>query len=160
MKFAGGCLASLHLWGQDFCPDGYWELPAAGGVGNACPLCWGLSWMIWAPDMIWDGPFERENLALCQPANQIDVSPYQCYFIPNYLYILTAWQAYYSLVIKHGNGQIMKNHHGYMIFPLNTSNLILGVSHCHDGNCVLLLGWPETWNHLPLYDIRGVQWCH
>lgn len=24
---------------QDFCPDGYWELPAAGGVGNACPLC-------------------------------------------------------------------------------------------------------------------------
>lgn len=31
-------LMAYH-WGQDNCPDGYWELPAAGGVGNACPLC-------------------------------------------------------------------------------------------------------------------------
>lgn len=24
---------------QDICPDGYWQLPVSGGVGNSCPLC-------------------------------------------------------------------------------------------------------------------------
>ncbi|CAE7386911.1 PC6 [Symbiodinium natans] len=24
---------------RDICPDGYWQLPAPGGVGNSCPLC-------------------------------------------------------------------------------------------------------------------------
>lgn len=31
------------LQGQDICPDGYWQLPVSGGVGNSCPLCLVLS---------------------------------------------------------------------------------------------------------------------
>ncbi|CAE7423520.1 FRAS1 [Symbiodinium sp. KB8] len=31
--------AFLTPFGRDICPDGYWELPVWGGVGNSCPLC-------------------------------------------------------------------------------------------------------------------------
>ena len=36
--YSGVC-SSCQSPGRDICPDGYWQLPVWGGVGNSCPLC-------------------------------------------------------------------------------------------------------------------------